>query len=396
MKTPSTGVAPYKPLRPSSLYLTQNDWKERVAAASVARLSPFAVPESPDRLTIDCEGKAGRSFAAERADETASVFDAAVAHVKELQGSGHHVILASWSDGSRDRLCGVLTDHGLKKPVSINTLTAVNALKRGTDMAVAVWGLDSGFVVDKLAVISEGDILGDRLVRQKRKSKRPQDIILEVQALQPGDLVVHADHGIGRFVGLKTVTAAGGAARLPGDPVCRRTAAAAGGEYRASDPLRLGRCGGCPRSSRRRCLAGPQGQDEEAHPGDGRPAHQDRGRALRAPGAPPPGSGRPSTASSPPASHSRRPRTRPPPSTPSCPISMPVVPWTASSAAMSASARPRWRCAPPSRGPWAASRWRWWCPPPCWRASITGPSPSASKGCRCRWRSSRASSPPPR
>ncbi|KQP04557.1 transcription-repair coupling factor [Methylobacterium sp. Leaf93] len=209
MKTPSTGVAPYKPLRPSALYLTQNDWKERVSAASVARLSPFAVPESPDRLTIDCEGKAGRSFAAERADETASVFDAAVAHVKELQGSGHHVILASWSDGSRDRLCGVLTDHGLKKPVSINTLTAVNALKRGTDMAVAVWGLDSGFIVDKLAVISEGDILGDRLVRQKRKSKRPQDIILEVQALQAGDLVVHADHGIGRFVGLKTVTAAG-------------------------------------------------------------------------------------------------------------------------------------------------------------------------------------------
>ncbi|RZK87172.1 MAG: DEAD/DEAH box helicase, partial [Methylobacterium sp.] len=175
----------------------------------VARLSPFSMPESPDRATIDCEGRQGRSFAAERADEAASVFDAAVAHVKDLQGSGHHVILGSWSDGSRDRLCSVLADHGLKKPVAINTLAAVNALKRGTDIAVAVWGLESGFVVDRLAVISEGDILGDRLVRQKRKAKRPQDIILEVQALQPGDLVVHADHGIGRFVGLKTVTAAG-------------------------------------------------------------------------------------------------------------------------------------------------------------------------------------------
>ena len=87
-----------------------------------------------------------------------------MAHIKDLQGSGHHVILGSWSDGSRDRLCGVLADHGLKKPLEINTLTAINALKRGTDVAVAVWGLESGFVIDRLAVVSEGDVLADRQV----------------------------------------------------------------------------------------------------------------------------------------------------------------------------------------------------------------------------------------
>ena len=209
LKTPQAGVAPYKPLPPRALYLTPNEWKAKVEAGTVARLTPFAQPDSDERAVIDCGARPGRNFAPERAEEAASVFDAAVAHIRDLQGSGHHVILGSWSDGSRDRLCGVLSDHGLKKPVAIGTLTAVNALKRGTDVAVAVWGLESGFTIDRLAVIAEGDILGDRLVRQKRKSKRPQDIILEVQALQPGDLVVHSDHGIGRFVGLKTVTAAG-------------------------------------------------------------------------------------------------------------------------------------------------------------------------------------------
>ena len=209
LKTPQAGVAPYKPLPPRALYLTPNEWKERVAQASVARLTPFAVPESEARAVIDCEGTPGRNFAPERAEESASVFDAAVAHVRDLQGSGHHVILGSWSDGSRDRLCGVLTDHGLRKPVSITRLSDVYALKRGTDVAVAVWGLEAGFTAGQLAVVAEGDILGDRLVRPKRKAKRPQDVILEVQALQPGDLVVHADHGIGRFVGLKTITAAG-------------------------------------------------------------------------------------------------------------------------------------------------------------------------------------------
>ncbi|WP_457108537.1 transcription-repair coupling factor [Methylobacterium sp. P5_C11] len=209
MKSPQAGVAPYKPLPPRALYLMPNELKERIAAATVARLTPFAQPESPERAVIDCGAKAGRNFAPERADENTSVFDAAVAHIRDLQGSGHHVILGAWSDGSRDRLCGVLTDHGLRKPVAITRLTDVYALKRGTDAAVAVWGLEAGFTAGDLAVVSEGDILGDRLVRQKRKAKRPQDVILEVQALQPGDIVVHADHGIGRFVGLKTIHAAG-------------------------------------------------------------------------------------------------------------------------------------------------------------------------------------------
>ncbi len=209
MATPQSGVAPYKPLPPDALYLSPAEWAGRVEGAQIVRLTPFDVPESPSRLTIDCEGHAGRSFAPERAQESASVFEATVAHVRDLQASGYHVILGSWSEGSRERLCGVLADHGLPKPKSVTRLSDVMALKRGTDLAVAVWGLESGFTAGQLAVIAEGDILGDRLVRAKRKVKRPQDIILEVQALAPGDLVVHADHGIGRFIGLKTVTAVG-------------------------------------------------------------------------------------------------------------------------------------------------------------------------------------------
>ncbi len=203
------GSAPYKPLKPDALYLSPNEWAKRIENATVARLAPFDVPEVSGRRLIDCEGVPGRSFAPERAQEGVNVFDAAVTHVRDLQGAGHHVVLAAWSDGSRDRLCGVLTEHGLPKPKSVTRLSDILAMKRGQDIGVAVWGLEAGFSAGQLAVVAEGDILGDRLVRPKRKAKRPQDVILEVQALAPGDLVVHADHGIGRFVGLKTVTAAG-------------------------------------------------------------------------------------------------------------------------------------------------------------------------------------------
>ncbi|MET7247061.1 transcription-repair coupling factor [Methylobacterium sp. EM32] len=209
LKERQSGTAPYKPLKPDALYLSPDEWAKRNDGATVARLAPFDVPEVSGRRLIDCEGVPGRSFAPERAQEGVNVFDAAVTHVRDLQGAGHHVVLAAWSEGSRDRLCGVLTEHGLPKPKSITRLSDILAMKRGQDIGVAIWGLEAGFSAGQLAVLAEGDILGDRLVRPKRKAKRPQDVILEVQALAPGDLVVHADHGIGRFVGLKTVTAAG-------------------------------------------------------------------------------------------------------------------------------------------------------------------------------------------
>ena len=59
-----------------------------------------------------------------------------------------------------------------------------------------------------LAIIAEQDILGDRLIR-RRKAKKASDVLVEASSLTPGDLMVHADHGIGRFIGLKTIAAAG-------------------------------------------------------------------------------------------------------------------------------------------------------------------------------------------
>ena len=60
-----------------------------------------------------------------------------------------------------------------------------------------------------MAVIAEQDILGDRLVRPRRASKRAENFIAEVTSLAAGDLVVHVDHGIGRFTGLANIEAAG-------------------------------------------------------------------------------------------------------------------------------------------------------------------------------------------
>ena len=76
---------------------------------------------------------------------------------------------------------------------------------------VMVWALEQGFVAPGITVISEQDVLGDRLIRAPRRRKRAENFLTEAAGLTPGDLVVHVDHGIGRYQGMEVVTAAGAA-----------------------------------------------------------------------------------------------------------------------------------------------------------------------------------------
>ena len=197
----------YKPLPREDLYLAPDEFASRLAKATLAKLSPFASPESRETL-VDCGGAPGRNFAPERNDENANVFEATVEHIRALQGEGKKIIVAGWTDGSRERLGHVLAEHGLKTIEPVSSLSQALGL-HGNRVALAVIPLENGFIAGDLAVIGEQDILGDRLAPQRRRKKRAANFLSEVAALQAGDLVVHVDHGIGRFIGLKQIEAAG-------------------------------------------------------------------------------------------------------------------------------------------------------------------------------------------
>jgi transcription-repair coupling factor (superfamily II helicase) len=200
------GVTPvYKPLPTDRLYLGEQEWKSRLDDSALARLTPFAVPE-PN--VIDVGARTGHNFAAERAEPGANVFEAVSTHVLGLQGAGKRVAIALWSEGARERMSHVLADHKLHNLTPVTDWSAVLALPK-TSVALAVLGIESGFETDDAAIISEQDILGDRLVRPRRAAKRAENFIAEATSLAPGDLVVHVDHGIGRFAGLQPIEAAG-------------------------------------------------------------------------------------------------------------------------------------------------------------------------------------------
>ena len=199
------GAPPYKPVTPDLMYLNGPQWAAALAGTPVRRFTPF----DEDKAGVTHVGAhTGRNFAPERQAEQGNLFAAVVGHIRALLAKKKRVIIAAWTPGARERLEGLLADHGMKDIAKIASFTEAMAAP-GVVPTLAVLGLERGFDTADLAIIAEQDILGDRLVRPRRKARRAAAVIMEATSLSVGDLVVHTDHGIGRFDGLKTITALG-------------------------------------------------------------------------------------------------------------------------------------------------------------------------------------------
>ncbi len=205
----SFGAPPYKPLPPDHLYIDETKWQEVIHSTVLRTITPFERPEGDSSgKIVTLSGRKGRSFAPERAEEGRNVFDALSEHVARLRADNKRILLASWTGGARERLAGVLEDHNVGATALIANWDEAHRLDRSV-VGLAVLGLESGFETPDLVVIGEQDVLGDRLVRRTRKTKRANDFLTEVSSIAPGDLVVHVDHGIGRFEGLRTIEVQG-------------------------------------------------------------------------------------------------------------------------------------------------------------------------------------------
>jgi transcription-repair coupling factor (superfamily II helicase) len=196
--------APYKPIKPELLY-DLDTAPTSLAGASVVQLSPFLSPNTA--RGDDAGGRIAPSFAAERAASDVNLFQAVVDRLLAERRAGRRAVIACWSAGTRDRMAQVLRDHGLTNPRMAENWRDAETTSAATTSLV-VLPLETGFETKDLLVLSEQDILGERILRPQRK-KKASDALTEAASLSAGDLVVHVDHGIGRFVGLKVIEAGG-------------------------------------------------------------------------------------------------------------------------------------------------------------------------------------------
>ncbi|OWY05044.1 transcription-repair coupling factor [Thioclava sp. F1Mire-8] len=195
----------YKPAPPQLLYLNPESWEAVLKPLRVLRLQVIPAPPGPGILNAG--GRVGRNFAPERKVENVSLFSALKDHVQARLADGP-VVIASWSEGARERLKGLMEDEGV-----IGAKLIGSAREIGPGVNLTVWPLDEGFEAPRdgseMTVISEQDVLGERLVSKPRRKRKAENFLTEHTTLSPGDLVVHVDHGVGRYKGLETVTALG-------------------------------------------------------------------------------------------------------------------------------------------------------------------------------------------
>ncbi len=197
------GEAPYRPLPPERLYLNREDWDRLLETRAAGIFSPFAAPEHATR-TFDAGGRPAPDFAGIRARPGANVFDAVRETIAGEGKTGRRSVIACYSEGSRERMGAMLRDHGILGLAVCESWHQVTHLGAEAT-ALVVLPIEHGFSAPQALVITEQDILGDRLARPQRRKRRAEAFIAEASNLSDGDLVVHVEHGIGRYEGLTAI-----------------------------------------------------------------------------------------------------------------------------------------------------------------------------------------------
>jgi transcription-repair coupling factor (superfamily II helicase) len=193
----------YRPIAEDALYLTGAEYQAYLKDWPVHKTGIFAEPGGDS--VVDFGFTSSRDFTPERARGD-NIYAAAAQHLQALGKNGKRPLLATYSTGSRARIASILSEAGTDTALADSWQEALGLSAKGRPVAM-VLPLESGFANDQMELLTEQDILGDRLVRRKKKRKDADAFLAELSALSTGDLVVHSDHGIGRYLGLEPIAA---------------------------------------------------------------------------------------------------------------------------------------------------------------------------------------------
>ncbi|WJW80055.1 transcription-repair coupling factor [Bartonella sp. TP] len=201
---------PYNPLSPQALYLSEAEVSSLIAAGHQRiDFSSFRLEDELSAVPIlHTNIGLGKNFIKERKTPNVNLFETVVDYIAAERSSGKKLLVTSWTKGSQEKLLESLYDHGLEKITPIEQMIEFKELQAGHIGATSL-RVEHGFVYENKIILTEQDILGDRLIRQPARKRRQSDYIANANAIAPGDIVVHINHGIGRFIGLKTISALG-------------------------------------------------------------------------------------------------------------------------------------------------------------------------------------------
>ena len=185
-------------LAPDLLLLTAEEFAEKKSRMPAIRLQSFELTGKG----VDFEtSTAPRLIIDPRADEPTAALRS---HIQHFDG---RVLIAAESPGRREMLLQQLVSHGLRPVVVERWGDFASGASR---LAITVAPLEDGLLSQNppVSLIAEAQLYGER-VRQERRRRAvrdPDTIIRDLTDLREGSPVVHAEHGVGRYIGLQTLT----------------------------------------------------------------------------------------------------------------------------------------------------------------------------------------------
>src|ERR1700724_1654846 len=210
-------------VRPADLYLTPESWREKTAALSGADFEYLAVAREAHEAR---KGRAEAAFLSQPATRFHGAVLAMIEQVQKLVGGGTQVILAAPNTGEVERLADMFTEYNASYRLGSRTRSGENYADETSYFAGDVLTttllkayLPDGFVLPEAHfaifgardLFDESDLVAARPQRQKSKVSA---FLSDFRDLQVGDYVVHVEHGIGQYHGLKEINQGDGTAEF--------------------------------------------------------------------------------------------------------------------------------------------------------------------------------------
>ena len=175
--------------------------KDHLAARPLIQTRPLELLGSGPRLHF--QGRPAKEFIAPSEDEPQSVLAPLVKMIRQMNDQGTTPYLVCRTKGQMKRLSELLERYDLV--TLVRNAVSPEPPQRAADLYLVLGALTTGFALPEpnLLVLTEEEALGQTRVKSRPREALPPSARLASYAeLNPDDLVVHVDHGVGRFVSL--------------------------------------------------------------------------------------------------------------------------------------------------------------------------------------------------
>lgn len=195
----------YRPIKREFLYSTVDEWTSLKVKHQHVSVEDFDVLGDVQEMNVHVNLPAQNLLLAGGDYVGNTRFDRAITGIKKAREKGFSVLLTAFAPSSLTRIENALKDKGYE---NIPFAKSFESFKKSKSLQLAVAPLDWGVEneEDGYVIFTEQDLFGEKNNKPTRKKKRKaEEVISHFSELEVGSLIVHDNHGIGRFEGLRTM-----------------------------------------------------------------------------------------------------------------------------------------------------------------------------------------------